>query len=62
MSHALLSILGRVIVFIARANIPFTMAGLFLLGLGIALLTPSHGLEADTVEYGNRDPDIGTHS
>lgn len=55
------TVIGSVIVFVARQNIPFAMVGLFLTGVGMALLnTMTWALEADTVEYGEWKTHIRT--
>ncbi len=55
------TLIGAAIVFFARTNIPFAMVGLFLTGVGMALLnTMTWALEADTVEYGEWKTHIRT--
>jgi glucuronide carrier protein len=55
------TLVGAVIVFFAKDNIPFAMVGLFIIGAGMGLLnTMTWALEADTVEYGEWKTHIRT--
>ena len=47
------TLIGALIVFLAKTNTPFAMVGLFIIGACMGLLnTMTWALEADTVEYG----------
>jgi cytidylate kinase/MFS family permease len=47
------TLIGALIVYLAKDNIPFAMTGLFVVGASMALLnTMTWPMEADTVEYG----------
>jgi glucuronide carrier protein len=55
------TLVGALIVYLARTNIEFAMVGLFVVGAGMALLnTMTWALEADTVEYGEWKTHIRT--
>jgi glucuronide carrier protein len=55
------TLVGALIVYLARRNTEFAMVGLFVIGAGMALLnTMTWALEADTVEYGEWKTHIRT--
>jgi glucuronide carrier protein len=53
MLAALAAIVGGLVVLVSPGNVPASLAGLFLIGLAMALMnTMTWALEADTVEFG----------
>ena len=55
------TLIGAVIVYLAKTNIPMAMVGLFVIGASMGLLnTMTWALEADTVEYGEWKTHIRT--
>ena len=55
------TLIGALIVYLAKANIPMAMVGLFVIGASMGLLnTMTWALEADTVEYGEWKTHIRT--
>ena len=55
------TLIGALIVYLAKTNIPMAMVGLFVIGASMGLLnTMTWALEADTVEYGEWKTHIRT--